>query len=52
MFAGLEISIYKPFDLGSRIKLENGQSGIGEALNENGIELTYDCTNVILRDDL
>ena len=32
MFAGLEISIYKPFDVGSRIMLEDGTAGIVEKL--------------------
>ncbi|MCR4904340.1 MAG: mechanosensitive ion channel family protein [Butyrivibrio sp.] len=28
MFAGLQISIYKPFDVGSRIMLEDGRAGV------------------------
>ena len=33
MFAGLEISLYKPFDVGSRIMLDDGRAGIVEEMN-------------------
>ncbi len=32
MFAGLQISLYKPFDIGSRIELEDGTTGIVESM--------------------
>ncbi len=32
MFAGLQISIYKPFDVGSRIEFEDGTAGVVESM--------------------
>ena len=49
MFAGLEISIYKPFDLGSRIMLEDGRAGIVEALTLRHVVLKLvDTTRLIV----
>ena len=49
MFAGLEISIYKPFDVGSRIMLEDGTVGIVEKLTLRHIVLKLvDTTRVIV----
>ncbi|MBO6197769.1 MAG: mechanosensitive ion channel, partial [Butyrivibrio sp.] len=47
MFAGLEISIYKPFDIGSRIMLEDGRAGIVEKLTLRHVVLKLiDTTRV------
>ena len=49
MFAGLEISIYKPFDVGSRIMLEDGTVGIVEKLTLRHVVLRLiDTTRVIV----
>ncbi len=49
MFAGLEISIYKPFDIGSRIMLEDGRAGIVEKLTLRHVVLRLiDTTRVII----
>ena len=49
MFAGLEISIYKPFDLGSRIMLEDGRAGIVEEMNLRHVVLAMiDTTKLIV----
>ena len=49
MFAGLEISIYKPFDVGSRIMLEDGTVGIVEKLTLRHVVLRLiDTTRVII----
>ena len=49
MFAGLEISIYKPFDVGSRIMLEDGTVGIIEKLTLRHVVLRLiDTTRVIV----
>ena len=49
MFAGLEISIYKPFDIGSRIMLEDGRAGIVEKLTLRHVVLKLiDTTRVII----
>lgn len=49
MFAGLEISIYKPFDVGSRIMLEDGRAGIVEKLTLRHVVLRLiDTTRVIV----
>ena len=49
MFAGLEISIYKPFDVGSRIMLDNGTVGIVEKLTLRHVVLRLiDTTRVII----
>jgi len=49
MFAGLEISIYKPFDVGSRIMLDDGTVGIVEKLTLRHVVLKLiDTTRVII----
>ncbi len=49
MFSGLELSIYKPFDVGSRIMLSDGRCGIVEAMNLRHVVLNLlDTTRVIL----
>lgn len=49
MFAGLEISIYKPFDVGSRIMLDDGTVGIVEKLTLRHVVLRkIDTTRVIV----
>ncbi len=49
MFAGLEISIYKPFDVGSRIMLEDGRAGIVEKLTLRHVVLRLiDTTRLIV----
>ena len=49
MFAGLEISLYKPFDVGSRIMLEDGTVGIVEKLTLRHVVLRLiDTTRVIV----
>lgn len=49
MFAGLEISIYKPFDVGSRIMLEDGTAGIVEKLTLRHVVLVLiDTTRLIV----
>jgi small conductance mechanosensitive channel len=49
MFAGLEISLYKPFDVGSRIMLEDGRAGIVEKLTLRHVVLRLiDTTRVII----
>jgi small conductance mechanosensitive channel len=49
MFAGLEISIYKPFDVGSRIMLDDGTVGIVEKLTLRHVVLRLiDTTRVII----
>ncbi len=49
MFAGLEISLYKPFDVGSRIMLEDGTAGIVEKLTLRHVVLVLiDTTRLIV----
>lgn len=49
MFAGLEISLYKPFELGSRIMLEDGRAGIVEKLTLRHVVLRMiDTTRIII----
>lgn len=49
MFAGLEISLYKPFDVGSRIMLEDGTTGIVDSLNLRHVVLKLvDTTRMII----
>lgn len=49
MFAGLEISIYKPFDVGSRIMLEDGTSGIVDRLTLRHVVIKLlDTTRLII----
>ena len=49
MFAGLQISIYKPFDVGSRIMFEDGRAGIVESMTLRHIVLRLiDTTRIIL----
>ena len=48
-FAGLQISIYKPFDVGSRIEFDNGMVGIVEQLTLRHIVLAgLDSTRYII----
>lgn len=49
MFAGLEISIYKPFDVGDRIMLEDGRAGIIEKLTLRHVVISLlDTTRLII----
>lgn len=49
MFAGLEISLYKPFDVGSRIMLEDGTTGIVDRLTLRHVVLKLvDTTRMII----
>ena len=49
MFAGLEISIYKPFDVGDRIMLEDGRAGIIEKLTLRHVVICLlDTTRLII----
>ncbi len=49
MFAGLQISIYKPFDVGSRVMLEDGRTGIVEKLTLRHVVLCLiDTTRLIV----
>ena len=49
MFAGLEISLYKPFDLKSRIMLEDGRVGIVEKMTLRHVVLVLiDTTRLII----
>jgi small conductance mechanosensitive channel len=49
MFAGLEISLYKPFDVGSRIMLEDGRAGIVEKMTLRHVVLKLiDTTRLIV----
>ncbi len=48
-FAGLQISIYKPFDVGSRVEFDNGMVGIVEQLTLRHIVLAgLDSTRYII----
>ncbi|MBR5338057.1 MAG: mechanosensitive ion channel family protein [Lachnospiraceae bacterium] len=49
MLAGLQISIYKPFDVGSRVQLEDGRTGVVEKLNLRHVVLRQiDTTRLIV----
>jgi small conductance mechanosensitive channel len=49
MCAGLQISIYKPFDVGSRVQLEDGRAGIVEKLTLRHVVLKLiDTTRLII----
>jgi small conductance mechanosensitive channel len=49
MFAGLELSIYKPFDVGSRIMLEDGTAGIVEKMTlRHVVVMLLDTTRLIV----
>ncbi|MCR4902933.1 MAG: mechanosensitive ion channel family protein [Butyrivibrio sp.] len=49
MFAGLQISLYKPFDIGSRVMLEDGRAGIVEKLTLRHVVLVLlDSTRLII----
>ncbi len=49
MFAGLQISIYKPFDVGSRVQLQDGRAGIVESLTLRHVVLKLmDTTRLII----
>ncbi len=49
MFAGLQISIYKPFDVGTRLMLDTGETGIVEKLTLRHVVLRQiDTTRIIV----
>ncbi len=49
MFAGLQISIYKPFDVGSRVEFSDGTTGVIESLNLRHVVVTLlDTTKAII----
>ena len=49
MFAGLQISIYKPFDVGSRIEFEDGTTGVVESMTLRHVVLVLlDTTRAII----
>ncbi len=49
MFAGLQISIYKPFDIGSRIMLEDGRAGIVDSVTLRHVVISLlDSTKLIV----
>lgn len=49
MCAGLQISIYKPFDVGSRVQLQDGRAGIVEKLTLRHVVLKLiDTTRLII----
>jgi small-conductance mechanosensitive channel len=49
MFAGLQISLYKPFDIGSRVELEDGTTGIVENMTLRHIVVCLlDSTRAII----
>ena len=48
----LQATVYYPHDVRTEVILDEVNTKVFEALKENGIELTYECTNVILREDL
>ena len=49
MFAGLQISIYKPFDVGSRVEFADGTIGVVESLNLRHVVVSLlDTTKAII----
>ncbi|WP_026525447.1 mechanosensitive ion channel family protein [Butyrivibrio sp. MB2005] len=48
ILAGIQISVYKPFDLGDRIELADGTSGIVERITMRHIELRLIDTIVLM----
>ncbi|WP_026494878.1 mechanosensitive ion channel family protein [Butyrivibrio sp. WCD3002] len=48
ILAGIQISVYKPFDLGDRIELPDGTSGIVERITMRHIELRLIDTIVLM----
>ncbi len=49
MFAGLQISIYKPFDVGSRVEFADGTTGVIESLNLRHVVVSLlDTTKAII----
>ncbi|SKB72823.1 Small-conductance mechanosensitive channel [Lachnospiraceae bacterium] len=49
MFAGLQISIYKPFDVGSRIEFEDGTTGVVESMTLRHVVIVLlDTTRAII----
>ena len=48
MLAGLMISIYKPFEIGNRIELENGTAGIVKDINMRHVVLQLQDTQVLV----
>ena len=48
ILAGIQISIYKPFDLGNRIELKDGTSGIVKKITMRHVELVLIDTVVLM----
>lgn len=49
MFGGLQITVYKPFDIGSRIQLEDGRAGIIESIDlRQTVIVLMDSTRIIV----
>ncbi len=49
MFAGLQISLYKPFDVGSRIEFEDGTTGVVESMTlRHVVIILLDTTRAII----
>lgn len=48
ILAGIQISIYKPFDIGSRIELEDGTAGIVEAMTMRHVVLRLMDTVILV----
>jgi small-conductance mechanosensitive channel len=48
ILAGIQISIYKPFDLGNRIELEDGTAGIVEAITMRHVVLRLMDTVILV----
>ena len=49
MFAGLQISIYKPFDVGSRIEFEDGTAGVVDSMTLRHVVISLlDTTKAII----
>ncbi|MCR5178746.1 MAG: mechanosensitive ion channel family protein, partial [Lachnospiraceae bacterium] len=49
MFAGLQLSIYKPFDVGSRVEFEDGTTGVIESMNLRHVVVSLlDTTKAII----
>lgn len=61
MIAGLQISVHKPFDLGDRIQLEDGTTGIVKTINLRSVtisgldslcfEIPYNYETIIVKQD-
>ena len=48
ILAGIQISIYKPFDLGDRIELENGTAGVVHRITMRHVEIRLIDTVVLI----